>query len=82
MARAMSLGLARDSTIATPLASLHKDDVIKLGAELGVPLELTLSCMNPSGDGVHCGACSKCRERQHAFRDAGVEDPTRYLTRM
>ena len=34
--------------IEAPL-SLHKADVIELGAELGVPLELTLSCMQPSG---------------------------------
>lgn len=82
MARAMSLGLDHPLEIAAPFATLHKDAVIRRGRDLGVPLELTLSCMNPSTDGAHCGACSKCRERQHAFRDAGVEDPTRYLTRM
>ena len=47
------------------------------GAALGVPFELTLSCMNPSRAGRHCGACSKCRERQDAFMAAGVEDRTR-----
>ena len=46
----------------------------------GVPLELTLSCMNPQGD-RHCGRCSKCRERQDAFRVAGVPDPTEYAER-
>ena len=58
---------------------MHKSDVIALGVELGVPLELTLSCMNPQG-GRHCGRCSKCRERRDAFHDASVEDPTRYST--
>jgi 7-cyano-7-deazaguanine synthase len=77
MARAMSLGLARPFVVATPLAHLHKEGVIALGAELGVPLELTLSCMNPAGDN-HCGQCSKCRERHDAFNVAGVPDPTRY----
>jgi len=81
MAQAMSLGLDRPLEIAAPFAALHKDAVIARGRDLGVPLELTLSCMNPAAGGVHCGACSKCRERQHAFRDAGIEDPTRYLTR-
>jgi 7-cyano-7-deazaguanine synthase len=33
--------------------------------------------MSPIGD-VHCGACSKCRERRDAFAEAGVPDPTRY----
>jgi len=77
MARAMSLGLGRPFSIATPLVHLHKEDVVRLGLELGVPLELTLSCMNPSGDG-HCGECSKCRERRDAFAAAGVPDPTDY----
>ena len=45
--------------------------------ELRVPLELTLSCMQPH-DGMHCGKCSKCRERRDAFREAGVSDPTPY----
>jgi 7-cyano-7-deazaguanine synthase len=79
MARALSLGLAHALEIAAPLVTMHKADVVKLGAELGVPLELTLSCMNPS-DGRHCGMCSKCRERRDAFREAGVEDRTEYAT--
>lgn len=77
MSRALSLGLATPITIEAPYATLHKRDVIRKGLELGVPLELTLSCMQPQ-DGRHCGRCSKCRERRDAFRDAGVEDPTIY----
>ena len=90
MARAMSLGLAHDIRIDTPFAAKDKSDVIKMGIELGVPLELTLSCMNPglrslSGASAsqapmieHCGTCSKCRERRDAFNEAGIQDPTRY----
>jgi 7-cyano-7-deazaguanine synthase len=85
MSSALSLGLAHPIEVAAPFASLHKSDVIKLGVELGVPLELTLSCMNPviGNDGPraiarHCGLCSKCRERRDAFEEAGVEDPTEY----
>jgi 7-cyano-7-deazaguanine synthase len=77
MARAMSLGLGRELAIVTPLAALHKDGVISLGAEMGVPMELSMSCMNPRA-GVHCGACSKCRERRDAFAAAGVADRTAY----
>jgi 7-cyano-7-deazaguanine synthase len=77
-ARALSLGLAKSIEIATPFAAMHKADVIKLGATLGVPFELTLSCMNPS-NGVHCGRCSKCRERRDGFREAEVADPTTYV---
>ena len=77
MGRAMSLGLGRTLNIVTPLSGWHKDDVIKRGAELGVPMELSMSCMNPRG-GVHCGECSKCRERRDAFATAGVADLTEY----
>jgi 7-cyano-7-deazaguanine synthase len=77
MSRSLSLGLAAAIRISAPFATLHKADVIKLGRTLSVPLELTLSCMQPV-NGVHCGRCSKCRERRHAFRDAGVTDPTPY----
>ena len=74
---ALSLGLAHTIRIDTPFAQKEKSDVIRLGVELGVPLEVTLSCMNPK-DGLHCGVCSKCRERRDAFHEAGVPDPTRY----
>ena len=77
MGRAMSLGLAHDIRIDAPFAAKGKSDVIRIGVDLGVPLEFTLSCMAPR-DGLHCGTCSKCRERRDAFTDAGVDDPTRY----
>ena len=79
MARAMSLGLGRPLAVAAPLAQLHKKDVIRLGLEMDVPLALTLSCMNPTGD-LHCGRCSKCRERHDAFTAVGIDDPTAYAT--
>jgi 7-cyano-7-deazaguanine synthase len=77
MARALSLGLAHDVAVEAPFRTYHKADVIRLGHTLGVPMEISLSCMNPSGD-VHCGLCSKCRERRDAFEEAGVADLTPY----
>ena len=79
MARALSLGLAYNIAIDAPFVSTDKSEVVRLGVELEVPLELTLSCMNPQ-QGLHCGECSKCRERRDAFHEAGVADPTTYAT--
>lgn len=80
MSETLSLGLAHPLSIEAPLAGMHKEEVVRLGAALGVPFELTMSCMKPAG-GRHCGACSKCRERRDGFAAAGVRDPTEYLAR-
>jgi 7-cyano-7-deazaguanine synthase len=77
IAETLSLGLAHRLRIDAPYAGSSKADVIRTGLELGVPFELTLSCMKPVGT-VHCGTCSKCRERHDAFLAAGVADPTPY----
>ena len=81
MAQALALGLDHAIDIATPFLEWEKEDVIRRGVELHVPLELTLSCMNPAPGPQHCGLCSKCRERRDAFADAGVTDPTTYANR-
>ena len=89
MARALTLGLAHQVRIEAPYAGMSKADVIRCGTALGVPFELTLSCMNPPSaesairnpqSALHCGTCSKCRERHDAFVEAGLPDPTTYAT--
>jgi 7-cyano-7-deazaguanine synthase len=62
-----------------PYRHRHKSQIIAAFPHL--PLELTLTCMQPQEAGgvfVHCGDCNKCRERREAFREAGVDDRTRY----
>lgn len=85
MQTALSLGLAHALEIAAPYAQSSKAAVIARGHQLGVRLELTLSCMQPvvedAGVPRHCGTCSKCRERHDAFIDAAVPDTTDYADR-
>jgi 7-cyano-7-deazaguanine synthase len=79
MGHALTLGLAHPLTIDAPYAAVSKTEVVRRGVALGVPFGLTLSCMNPTDPGpLHCGLCSKCRERHDAFLQAGMADPTDY----
>jgi 7-cyano-7-deazaguanine synthase len=50
MARALTLGLAHDLRIDAPYSGSSKAQVVARGIELGVPFELTLSCMNPQSE--------------------------------
>ncbi|MCS6815970.1 MAG: 7-cyano-7-deazaguanine synthase [Blastocatellia bacterium] len=75
MERTLSQGLAHQLTILAPYRGLSKSEIIQRGRHL--PLELTFSCLAPVGQ-QHCGRCSKCAERQQAFAQAGLADPTAY----
>jgi 7-cyano-7-deazaguanine synthase len=79
MQQALSIGLATRIEVEAPFTGMTKADVIRLGLSLGVPLAATLSCMQPQG-GLHCGRCSKCRERRDAFNEAGINDETTYVS--
>ena len=84
MQDALALGLNHPVEVATPFLTWTKEDVIRRGHDLRVPLGLTLSCMSPMAAArpadppLHCGRCSKCRERRDAFEHLGLVDPAAY----
>lgn len=74
--------------IHTPLITLSKAGIIRLGARLGVDLSLTMSCYDPAFPddaaredatrALACGRCDSCILRRRGFMEAGEKDPTRY----
>ncbi|MFC1813568.1 7-cyano-7-deazaguanine synthase QueC [Thermodesulfobacteriota bacterium] len=64
--------------IWTPLIHLTKAEIIKKGTELGVDYGITLSCYDPTLVGEACGHCDSCLLRQKGFKEAHIDDPTKY----
>jgi 7-cyano-7-deazaguanine synthase len=61
--------------IHTPLITLTKAQIIRLGMQLGVDYSLTSSCYDPSLEGLPCGQCDSCLLRQKGFSENGIADP-------
>lgn len=66
----------RDIEIITPVISMKKSDIVKLGMKLKTPFHLTWSCYKNSK--YACGKCDSCLRRLNAFKEAGLEDPIKY----
>ncbi len=62
--------------VVTPLITLRKHEIVRLGLELGAPLDLTWSCY--SREDRACGVCDSCVLRLRAFQEAGATDPISY----
>jgi len=75
--RAIRLGTKAGSEGALalnfPLIDKTKREIIRLGVDLGVPFELTLSCYK--GASRPCMRCDSCILRAKGFRNAGLKDP-------
>ncbi len=70
----------RRLTIHTPLISLSKREIIERGLALGVDYGMTLTCYDPSPEGLACGRCEACLLRLKGFQELGMNDPARYQT--
>lgn len=65
--------------IETPIIHLKKFEIIKKGAELNAPFELSWSCYKNEDNA--CGECDSCALRLKGFQLAGIEDPIAYSVR-
>ncbi|RPI17349.1 MAG: 7-cyano-7-deazaguanine synthase QueC [Ignavibacteriae bacterium] len=64
-------------SIETPIINLKKFEIVKKGAELNVPFELSWSCY--TNNDIACGECDSCALRLRGFQLAGIEDPIQYV---
>jgi 7-cyano-7-deazaguanine synthase len=67
-------------TIHTPLIKLTKAEIIRKGISLGIDYGMTHSCYDPDTSGKACGGCDSCLLRKKGFAEAGVKDPTVYVS--
>jgi len=66
--------------IHTPLIAMSKAQIIQAGVALGIDYGRTVSCYAADEAGRACGRCDACRLRTIGFEQAGVSDPTSYLS--
>lgn len=66
--------------IHAPLLHLSKAETILRGIELGVNYAETVSCYRANDEGHACGTCDSCTFRRKGFKEAGIEDPTQYVS--
>ena len=65
--------------VRAPLIAMTKAEIIRAGLALGVDYGLTHSCYDPDGE-LASGRCDACYLRRKGFVEAGVADPTRYVS--
>ena len=72
----IKIGSPENIKIEAPAIDLNKEEIVKLGLEVGAPMEISYSCY--SGRDKHCGVCESCMRRKRAFKKLKVKDLTEY----
>ncbi|MGF7119493.1 7-cyano-7-deazaguanine synthase QueC [Methanobacterium oryzae] len=72
----LKIGTLDGVQIEAPVINLNKNEIVKLGAKINAPMDLSYSCY--MGEKEHCGICESCMRRKRAFDSSNVEDKTEY----
>ncbi|MBE6497937.1 MAG: 7-cyano-7-deazaguanine synthase QueC [Methanobrevibacter sp.] len=72
----IGVGSPDNIKIEAPAIDLDKEEIVKLGVEVGAPMELSYSCYK--GSDKHCGVCESCMRRKRAFKKLNIEDLSEY----
>lgn len=67
--------------VHAPLMRMSKAQIAQEGIRLGVDFAQTVSCYQADEDGLACGHCDACQLRAQGFKEAGIFDPTRYISK-
>lgn len=76
MTSAMKSGTYNRVVVDAPYVSITKADIARKGKAVGLNFMETWTCYK--GGAIHCGECGACIERKKAFKEAGIEDLTKY----
>jgi len=71
-----AVGANKRMEVIMPVGNLMKHEIVKLGVELGAPLDKTWSCYR-AGE-LHCGVCGPCYMRRTAFNINKFEEVITY----
>lgn len=71
-----AVGDGKRVEVLMPVGDLMKHEVVRLGVELGAPLNLTWSCYKKGG--LHCGKCGPCFMRRTAFDINNIDEVISY----
>lgn len=68
----------RAIVVQAPLMDLSKAEIILMGMTMGMDYSLTVSCYEPTPEGLACGECESCVLRRKGFAESGYRDPVPY----
>lgn len=67
----IGVGSPNKIRIEAPCIDLNKEEIVKLGVEIGAPINLSYSCYK--GETKPCGVCESCMRRKRAFKKMGIK---------